>query len=348
MAISLSPQVIESMGFRQIESGEVFVATFSSLHAFEIQGFTLEQGTIFTHDAQMQGHSYRIAVSTSVNSACHALLGDELVNDEPAWVKEHDCTPPYLLLLVGPTSEHGCKDGYVKIDDSGVTTIEAFVPATDELRSIEAKVVPAVLSALSCVFNNLSITVRLRFLSRDVFGWTVDDRILHDIWFKVRGLGYISKALSNQELETSIEHSTNLAERLNPKVSRFFHLALAEDDPLKRFLYFFLAVEIETHATFRSIDHGARLTSMIQTEARLEATSKDFFNRQREKWTALKERFVWCSLCEWTNLDDSDIRTFTELKKIRDDIAHGSIASPPESSIASVQYLAEKIHQRYM
>jgi hypothetical protein len=127
---------------------------------------------------------------------------------------------------------------------------------------------------------------------------------------------------------------------MNPKVARFFQLALDEDDPLKKFLYFFLAIEIETHATFAKIDHARNLSVLIAPPNRVAVSTQDFFDRQRQRWANLGDRFMWCVLCVWTHLCDADVEEFRSLKKIRDDIAHGSIATPPHSAVAGAQKLA--------
>jgi len=200
---------------------------------------------------------------------------------------------------------------------------------------------------LSYAFNASEHAVKFRFLSREVFGRTPRGRLVRDIRLDLHASGYGASAVASEELTSLLDRASKLADRVNPKVSRFFHLALAEEDALKKFLYFFLAIEIETHATFASIDHSAKLRAMVLPESRLQQASQDFFNSQRERWIALKDRFVWCALCVWTNLTDDDIEQFKRLKKIRDDIAHGSIAAPPEMAVVSAQKLAEKLHQHY-
>jgi len=342
-----SSHVMEGMGLRRIEPGETIVGRFFSIHVFEVQGFIVDAGTVHTQEAQMEEVRYRFGIGASVNSLCQALLGDDFVPDEADWAKEHSCTPPYVIVLVGPTSEHACAAEYVKVDGSEISTYEGFRPARQELHSIEAKVLPAVASALSYVFNAADRPVRFRFVTKAVSGRTSEGKTIHDFRIDVRASGYASRPLSAEDLVRSSQLSAALARRINPKVSRFFHLALEEGDSLKKFLYFFLAIEIETHAAFASIDHDAELRERVRTEGRLARSSNDFLKRQRERWTTLMDRFMWCALTVWTNLDDVDIDDFKMLKRLRDEIAHGSISSPPESSVSLAQRLAQKLQQRY-
>ena len=126
-------------------------------------------------------------------------------------------------------------------------------------------------------------------------------------------------------------------------MARFFHLALYDDDPLKKFLYFFLTIEIAIHVTFRKIDHASNLSALVAAPDRIAVSTQTFFVKQHKKWTNLRDRFVWCALCVWTHLGDADIEEFARLKRVRDDIAHGSIETPPYSAVTGAEKFAAKL-----
>jgi hypothetical protein len=104
-----------------------------------------------------------------------------------------------------------------------------------------------------------------------------------------------------------------------------------------------LAIEIETHATFSTIDHPKQISSLVLPPAHAVATTQAFFDGQRQRWVNLRDRFVWCVLCAWPHLSDSDVEDFKRLKTIRDEIAHGSLATPPPDSVLVVEKLAAKL-----
>jgi hypothetical protein len=343
MAAAWSSYAKESMGFRRIAEGEQIVAAFHSLHVYEVQGFTVNDHTLVSTRAEVSGAACSIAVGSSVNELAKALVADNFADDEEAWAKEHRCTPPYVVVHFGPTVQHSCAEGHVKEEQSGLATFDAFPLAKEELRSIENKVLPSLITALNCVFSSPESHARFRAVDRTVFGLTPEGATLHDLRFEFKASGYVSRALATDALEAAIGRTTSLAAAINPKVSRFFHLALEEDDLLKRFLYFFLSIEIETHATFSALDHSAHIAKMLDGQERLRATSIAFFEGQRERWTTLRARFIWCALCAWTHVTALDIDEFIRLKKIRDDIAHGSIAAPPAESVGAVERLAAKL-----
>jgi hypothetical protein len=290
----------------------------------------------------VSGAGYTGALGKRVNALALALSShDRFTDDEEAWAKEQKCTPPYVLVQFGPSKQHSCTGGHIKDEGPSLTTYDCFSSARDELRANETKVLPSLISALTCRFGSAVDTpVRFRPIDKEFFGLTTGNRVLHDIRFESKISAYASRRLTADQVRIAVQDSTVLAGRINPKVSRFFHLGLEEDDLLKRFLYFFLSIEIETHAAFSAIDHSMHLAGMLRTQPRVGSATTRFFEAQRERWTTLKDRFVWCALCVWTHLADSDVDEFIRLKKTRDEIAHGRIAAPPAESVAAAERLA--------
>lgn len=345
MTLSLSSHLMEQLGFRQIGGNATISAAFHSIHIYEVQGFTVDEEALSSMKGMISGASYEVAVGSSINETCRKLLDDDLADDETAWEKEHRCTPPYVLIHFGPTRPYSCTKGQIDEEKSTITTFDCFIEAREELRAVEAKVLPSLVSSLTCAFGSSDKYVRFRAVAKEVFGVTSNGTVVHDIWFVMNASGYSSTRLSGKDVEATVKQSISLATQINPRVARFFHLALQEDDLLKRFLYFFLSIEIETHAVYSSIDHFAHIASLVNNPSRIRTSTIEYFENQRERCTTLKDRFVWCAFCVWTHLNDSDIDEFRRLKKIRDDIAHGSIAAPPADSVRAAEKLAAKLQR---
>jgi hypothetical protein len=294
--------------------------------------------------ASVSQADYRIAVSSSVNEACRALVDDAFTEDEEAWRKENKCTGPFALVQLGPTAEHTCESGRIKTDDDGsISTFDCFPAVRRELGQLEARALPAILSALTCVFNEEGKYVALRKIARARVGRTTAGLVLHDVCIEVRGAGYVSYNLPPESLAERLAQATQLATILNAKASRFFALGLGEDDELKRFLYFFLALEIEIHAVFGRIDHEASLQKLLGTTTRPSLATVQLLQAQAGGLTNLVDRFVWCAACVWTGVQDADIDQFKKLKRARDDIAHGSKSEPPIGYAGLAELLAHKI-----
>lgn len=325
MAI-FSDAVLQGMGLRPRPPGHLLTAVFHSLHVYEIRGFVLEAATSGAISGVIAGFPYTLSVGSTVNAICRQLVQDDYADSEEEWQKEHKCTPPYLIIHLGPTATHLSVGTYAKEEGRTITTYDSFPTARAELMTIEDKVLPPLLSAIACSFSSHNQPVR--FLPTDLtrFGITQKNETVLDFRLTVSGSLYVSSKLETLEIEGRLAAAVNIANSMNHKVARFFHLALDEGDPLKKFLYFFLAIEIETHATFASINHAANLSKLIAAPPRAAQAAQGFFEEQRQRWANLRERFVWCVLCVWTHLSDADIEEFKRLKAVRDEIAHGSTA----------------------
>jgi hypothetical protein len=343
MTISVSEHFLEAMGLRSLSPSRPLAAMYHSLHVYEVQGFTLEAPSLEPISGAVAGLVYTLSVGSSLNAICLSLVQDDYTNSEEEWQKERRCTPPYLVVHLGPTAQHESIVSHAKEEGREITTYDSFPAAKAELKVVEDKILPPLLSALTCTFSSNASAVRFLPIDRAVFGITPDGRTVHDFRLLGSASGSVSSKLEAAQIERRLASGVNIASAMNPKVARFFQLALDEDDPLKKFLYFFLAIEIETHATFKKIDHATNLSVLITAPDRVAVSTQDFFDGQRQRWTNLGDRFVWCVLCVWTHLCDADVEEFRRLKRIRDDIAHGSIATPPNSAVAGAGKLAGKL-----
>src|SRR5262249_7258176 len=158
-----------------------------------------------------------------------------------------------LIVHFGPTGEHESIGFHAKEEGRTITTYDSFPDARAELKTVEDKVLPSLLSALACSFSSNDQPIRFVSTDHTFFGITPDSRTVLDFRLLVSASGYVSSKFEPTQIEGRLSAGLNLASAMNPKVARFFQLALDEDDPLKKFLYFFLAIEIETHATFKRI-----------------------------------------------------------------------------------------------
>lgn len=339
----LSDAALERMGFSPLPTGQAISGVFNALHAYEIRGFIAETEAISPISGIVAGCSYSLSVGSSINAICRQLVQDDFADSEEEWQTEHKCTPPYLIVHLGPTGEHQISGSHVKEENRVITTYDGFQTAREELAEVGERVLPSLLSALSCRFSSHNQPVRFIPIDRAFFGVTSDSRIILDFRMVGNMSAYVSSKLDTAQLEDRLSAGISLASSMNRKVARFFQLALDETDPVKKFLYFFLAIEIETHATFSRIDHADNFSRFISAPTRVASSILDFFDGQRHKWTNLREKFVWCVLCAWTHLSDSDVEEFKRLKKVRDDIAHGTISTPPGSAVIAAEILAAKL-----
>lgn len=344
MAVTFSDELMRAMGFREFAVGESVTATFSSVTVYEARGIALATGTTHVTAGTVAKIAYRLAASPSVNEGCLALFNDTFIENEEEWKTKTKCQGPFVLVQVGPTAEHTCGNGRLKAEaDGSTTTFDCFPAVRAELAQLEARALPAILSALTCTLNEDGKYVALRKVERAAAGRTSTGLVVHDIRMEFRAEGYTSYNLPLAGLMQKLEVVTSLAPTLNPKASRFFALGLGEDDQLKKFLYFFLALEVETHAAFGRIDHEAGVKKLISTTTSQRESTVRLLQTKADQLRNLYDRFVWCAACTWTNLSEADVVQFKNLKQARDEIAHGSASEPPAGFARSAELLARKI-----
>jgi hypothetical protein len=335
----------ELMGFKPIPDGTAIRARFHAVHVLTIQGVTLDASTIAKVQGTVQGTSYSLAVGSNLNAIARLLLDEDYVDDEAAWAETHACAPPYALLHLGPTGLHHCQSGHAQEHEGAILTYDAFSSAKQELRDAADRVLPSVITGLASALWSPQHPVRVVTAAATVFGRTDTGSTLHDIRLTLSATLAVASRLESQTLTDRVSRATDLASAINPKVARFYRLGVEEKDPLKQFLYFFLAIEVTTHATFASIDHSSAFGSLVVADERTRDLVLPFLEEQRLQWKTLRQRFVWCVACRWTHLSRADVDEFLRLKGVRDAIAHGVIASPSGPDVLAVARLATLLQQ---
>jgi hypothetical protein len=333
----------EAMGFRRMPEGHELVARFHSLHVFTVQGFSVDGSPPVRSSGSAHGVNYEIAVGSSVNELCRLLIDDDFADDEEAWSAEKKCTPPYLLLHVGPTAEYSCEEGFIKTEGAETWVYDGFPDARDELAALHGQILPAIETALSCASASKDRNARFVLVERTVFGISSTNETIRDIRLEMHAEGYASVRVSREWVESFLERTVDLAADVEPKVARQFQQGLRDTDPLKQFLFYFLAIEIETHREYTSIDHEERLKEFIAVPERIRSSGSKLLSSHPAGLRTLLDRFIWCAMCSWSNVSDADIGDFKDLKRVRDQIAHGSISTPPKNSGVTAKKMASKL-----
>lgn len=338
----ISNAVLEAMGFKD---GSEVEATFHSVNVYSLSGITCSEVALESATGKtVQDNDYQMAVGFSVNSICRRLLGDTLVEDELKWAEERACHGPYLLVAmkVKPTR----RVGRVKEDIASITTYDMFSAEKAVLAEMENDVLPRAVTSVTQLINVAGYVCAARHVAREVFGLSPTSRPVHDIRFKLSGTGSSSQVASDEFIRRAVTEAPSLALKLDPKVTRFLRLAEDEMDLLRRFLFFFLAVEVETHRSFGAIDHGAQVLGLLDLSSPQSEIMHSFLKEQPERLKNLKDRFVWCAMFAWPGMTAVDVEEFVRLKSVRDKLAHGEITAPASGAVAAIEALAFKL-QRY-
>lgn len=247
------------------------------------------------------------------------------------------------MLHFGPTSEHQATQAYAKWHGSEILTYDALPAAKAELRTLEAASLPSIEMALACTFNARGNAVAFVPIARTVYGLTSIGTTVHDMRLTGSAHVRVSTPLATGELQTALLAAGRLAALLDQRVARFFQLGAHDNDDLKKFLYYFLALEIEVHRTFGSLPKAQHLACSVSAESRVGVSIARLLEN-RDNWTNLADRFVWCVASVWTHLADDDVDEFKRLKYVRDGIAHGRIARPERADVQAVERLVQRLH----
>lgn len=346
MTATLSTYAIEAMGFREPISRNGLTASFMSITVYEARGITLPDGFADAREARVAGANYRIALAKNVNAGSLCLIGEDFVESETDWLREVKATGPFVLIAVGPTDFIECEAGRImRMPDGSITTYDSFPSLRETLKSLENRVLPLVVATLTLALNEPERYVALRKLARASAGRTPNRTMVRDIRLDVSAELTVSRALGEKLAVEALEVSVKRAPKLHQRAAQYFALGTAEQDQLKRFLYFFLSLEVETHAVFGRIDHARKLRSQVLrdgTSAPRPSTT-DLITRDVAKWDNLFDRFVWCATCAWPELVNDDIKLFKDLKIARDAIAHGRASEPPVGFARQAELLAHKV-----
>lgn len=346
MTATFSTYALEAMGFRDLVERGNLSARFITVTVYEVQGIKLPEGFAELRQGRVAGADYKVCITNSVNLGCQRLICDDFTESESEWQKEVNSTGPFVLIVVGPTEFVECQAGRMMcMPDGSIATYDSFPDLRETLESLEERILPPVISALTLALNSPDRYVTLRKLARASAGRTPEGKLLHDIRLNVHAEMTVSRAIGEQQvieiLAATVEHAPNLHQR----AAKYFSLGVAEKDQLKKFLFFFLSLEVEIHSIFGRIDHAASLERQLLVDG-IKPTHPSIFGlltRDIAKWNNLFDRFVWCATCAWPNIVEDDITLFKALKKVRDDIAHGQLSEPPNGFARQAELLAHKV-----
>lgn len=346
MTATFSTYALETMGFRDLLGKGSLVVSFMSVTVYEAHGITLPNGFTDARKARVAGSDYRIALAESVNTGCQRLIGDDFTESESDWLKEVKASGPFVLIAVGPTDFIECEAGrMMRTPDNGITTYDSFPIARETLKSLEDRILPPAVAALTLALNESDCYVALRKLARESVGRTPDGTAVHDIRLDIHGKMTAFRLLEEARAVEILDASIERAPRLHQSAAKYFALGTAENDQLKKFLFFFLSLEVETHAVFGRIDYAQSLKNQVFRDGAgpLRPSAAHLMIRDVAKSGNLFDRFVWCATCSWKSLADDEIKLFKELKNARDAIAHGRASEPPPGFARKAELLAQKI-----
>ncbi len=342
--MALSDHALEKMGFERIPEDLVLEARFCSLNVYEIRGILSdEKAPLDPSLLKRTDNVVTFSLGDSVNDLCQILAGDNFTEDEEKWRNDTKTTPPYLLVLTEVQEPAKCSPGYWKQENDEIITYECFTEAKESLTKLENARTTAVVSALSALLSSDKRPVDFVPIGREVFAETSLGKRLRDWRLQFSGVAYAASRVQTSGIGAKIESAFQLSNSLHPKVGYFFSLATKEKDPLKKFLYLFLTIEVHTHRTFKELDYANSVSQLHTLPERIAQSSAEFYIEAQKATKSLAQRFMWCSILCWRDITDEDIEAFKKVKRARDRIYHGEDVNEDKLPISRTQSLATKL-----
>lgn len=342
--LQLSTGALKGMGFDKFGEANNIEATFHSLSVYQIRG-VVDESEFLRDSNQLKKITTDVSLSigSSLNNICNTLTGEDWVENEDQWKKEKNANPPYLMVLTNLPGSATCESGFIKQAEGKLITYGCFTEVKERLAKFEKEKAYPIVTALSAVLSKDDHLVTFHPIEKEVYGLTADNEQVFDMLMTGHGEAYSSKVFQMSEITDGIEAAFQVGEKLHYKVGYFFDLATRERDNLKKFLYYFLVLEVHTHQIFQALDYPSCFTTINKLPDRIEKETTALFQAFQKDAKNLVHRFIWCSLLSWKDVSDEDIQQFKELKKIRDKIFHGEEIDLKSLPINQARLLALKM-----
>lgn len=330
----LTRSQLKELGYLLLDESESIEGIFFALHLYSIRGLTAPREAIISSHIQDEG-GVRFGIGPDCDILACLLTGLSIGEDREQWKEVKKTKQPFLMLQIGPSTRYSALCGYYKrLDGQIIYESKMFEYAHREIKAKTEKLTNKALSAICCSISP-SQDLYLEHLRTYHFGKTESGEVLVQCPQALAVIESIIGMESEQlqsALDTAISHTTSISSRSGYLLG----LGLTERDAVKRFLFFFLAIETEINRVFKSIPPSAFaevFRSPLATPAS-DLVHELVTGRNND----LLVKFFWCMMSVLPHLSSEDLAAFKELKKIRDNIAHGSFHGLPEQGDAESAY----------
>lgn len=343
--IFASKYLIEGMGFTEFPENDIIEIRFGILKVYSLRGMTFENDCE-EKKSKVVSLSDRctVAIAQSINEASKLLTGDVFVDDEDKWVLDKKANPPYLLIYFRENVTRELRGGYRQEKDGVIYTYDAVPEGKNEIREWENDEIPGIVTSLTLNLSTLERQVELIHLCNSVFGTTKEGARIFDskLTGGVARLS-VSSPRSIEVINSTLGNSIGLLPVLTKDVCGNFYEALIETDRTKQFLGYFQFIERYTHRTFKSLNFNNDAKKIFNVPERIEETISKFFELFFLESKLLADRFNWCAMIAWDDIDENDVECFREAKKFRNMLSHGDHVEESELPVEKVKKLSLKL-----
>lgn len=341
--IRLSPELLKKMGYADFPESDVLEISFGVLCVYTIQGVFITNTDVKSTEKIEFGKNCSLTVSQSINAGSKLLTGDDFVENEEEWASDKNAHPPFVLIFFKESTVKSLKGGYRQSIDNTIHLHDAFSKDKIEIEEWKEKSLPNIITSLTVHFSTLEKQVKIIPIEESIFGSTKDGKTVFDTRFSMSAEMVVSSPKEHEEVSLNLKNAKELFLKLNEKSSRHIYSALIEPDRLKQFLSYFLFIERYTHSEYSRTKKNSDIESLLTIPSRLSTAGLEFFKSFQENAHNLSQKFLWCSLLVWENIDNHDISDFKEVKKVRDKISHGEDIHEAKLPVEKIKTLSLKL-----
>jgi hypothetical protein len=343
--LGLSPKLIEAMGYKEHHEDDVLIAKYGVLNVYTLQGIHLDEDDTAINTKKFTfGENCTLAISQSINKASQLLTGENYTDEsEETWLSQQKAVPPFMLIYFKENKERKLQGGFRQEDESYIHTYDAEFDEDSEVIKWEKQKLPSIITSLTVHFSTLKNQVKFIHVDKSFFGKTKNGKTVFNTKFSMSGELIFPVIKKTNDLALNIKSSYDLYSQLNEKSSRHIYAALGETDRLKKFINYFLFIERFTHSQYKKLSGNYEISPIFNIPERLNDTGLEFFKSCQENAKNLSQRFHWCALLVWDNIDNQDIKNFKKVKSIRDKISHGEDIGDTSLPVEIIKILALKL-----
>jgi hypothetical protein len=154
-------------------------------------------------------------------------------------------------------------------------------------------------------------------------GRTSDGKEIYDFKFNASGRGRTSRSVDLKQAGEKVANSAKLASKIDGKIARILLRAISLDDREKQFEKFYHAIERQVQISFTRIQKTDLENGITKIPTRLAKTAVKHVADSKLESTFPFHRFLWCCFKLWESITDDDVKIFSDMKKLRNDLAHG-------------------------
>lgn len=336
-----SAAMLEDMGYARLETPGDFSATFFVLHLYSVRGFMSPHDPMVFSSEIQQGVFATIGFGGQYNELSRLVTGDDLTDDESQFpaLASHSSL---LMIQLGPSSAQDAVPGYYKKSDGKILFEEKmFERAIAEIKAISAQILPPIIRSISIQIAP-SHDLYFNEIRKITYGRTSRGEIAIRAPRASASMESIA-GLSKESLEVALSLAISQLNPAESMESYWFALGLKEVDCVKRFLFFYLAIEAAVNKAFDVV--WPRFLSG-QLGRSIDAEDLCVLNQlAKEKGrNNIVMKFHIARSVLPSNLPEAETEAFREIHRARVDLAHGKVKELPSQETATAAFrLASRV-----